>query len=95
MKGVRGFQKGNKLGGRPPGALNKTTLLREERRAIFEQEVSDMFIDTIRAARPEYLLDQFLGKAPDTVNVNAKVDTSNEIAELAAKAAELLKEKKL
>lgn len=95
MKGIRGFQKGNKLGGRSKGAKNKSTLLQEERRAMFEAEVSQNWLSIIKQLRPEYVADQFLGKAPDTMNVNAKVEMNTEIQELAAEAASLLKKKKL
>ena len=57
-----GFQKGNKLGGRHKGSLNKSTLLKEERRAIFDEEMSGVFVEKIHQARPEYVLDQYLGK---------------------------------
>lgn len=59
----RGFQPGNKLGGRTPGSKNRTTLLKEERRAIFEARVSQKWEETIDKLRPEYIADQFLGKA--------------------------------
>ena len=79
------FVKGNTLGkGRPKGSPNKTTLLKEERRAIFDQRVSERFIETIDGARPEYLLDQFLGKAPDTLKHEGTltiVDMASEIIE--------------
>lgn len=89
------FQKGNKLAkGRPVGAKNVTTLLKEERRAIFEAEVSGMFIDTIKKARPEYLLDQFLGKAPDILQGALEVKTGESFSpEVIAEAKRLLKNK--
>lgn len=61
------FQKGNTFGGRTKGARNRETIKREERRAIFEAEMSQLFINKIHEAKPEYLLDQFLGKAADKV----------------------------
>ena len=48
-----GLKKGQKL---------RPTLLREQRRAIFDAEITQVFEDKIRAARPEYVLDQYLGK---------------------------------
>lgn len=54
-------------GGRPKGSKNKSTLEKEARRAVFDAEVSKVFINTIKKARPEYLLDQFMGKAPDII----------------------------
>lgn len=68
------FQKGRqKTGGKVVGSLNKETLNKLERRAVFEKEVNQMFVETIKKARPEYLLDQFLGKAPDKLEVDATV----------------------
>lgn len=62
--------------GRPHGAKNKKTLLMEERKALFEDEVEKMFISLIKKARPEYLLDQYIGKAKESVDVNANVKFS-------------------
>ena len=74
------------MGGRPEGSLNKTTLLKEERRAIFEQRVSEKFLETIDKARPEYLLDQFLGKSPDKLEHTIEmVEPSERIKALAEK----------
>jgi hypothetical protein len=61
------FKKGNKLGGRTKGSLNKSTILKEERRAIFEEEASQIWIETIQKLPPTYIADQFMGKAPDKV----------------------------
>ena len=58
-----------KVGGKKKGTKNKATLLMEERRAIFDEEVAKDFLKTIKKARPEYKLDQFLGKAPDKISV--------------------------
>lgn len=74
------FQKGNKLGGRPKGAKNVSTLLREERRAIFDEEISKRWRETISELRPEYIADQFLGKAPEEINIRAKVIAEDEAA---------------
>ena len=71
------FQKGHKLAtGRPPGSKNVTTLLREERRAIFEEEISQKWHETIEKLPPVYIADQFMGKAPDlsmTLNLDANI----------------------
>lgn len=80
------FTKGHP-GYRKKGTKNRVTLLKEERRAIFEQEVSGMFLETIRAARPEYLLDQFLGKAADMLDVTTKGESLNSADEKALKIA--------
>lgn len=77
-----------KTGGRQVGSLNKETINKLERRAVFEKEVSAMFVDTIKKARPEYLLDQFLGKAADKLEIDATVNEKPS-AEL-EKLAELL-----
>lgn len=59
--------------GRPQGALGKITLDKEVRRAIFEQEVSEMWVKTIRKLKPEYIADQFIGKAPDKLEAEFKL----------------------
>ena len=61
------FQKGNKLGGRTLGAKSATTHDKEARRAVFDAEVSKVFLEKIKLAKPEYLLDQYMGKAPDII----------------------------
>lgn len=77
------FQKGNKLGGRTKGSKNRETLLKEERRAIFDKEVSQRWEKTIKNLKPEYVADQFMGKAPDEVKVGGAliVQIAKEIAE--------------
>ena len=74
--------------GRPKGLKNKATLLKEERRAIFDAEVSKMFLETIKKARPEYLLDQFMGAATQ----KHEIDTSVKITRLPEKAVEIIEE---
>lgn len=64
------FTKGNKLGGRNKGSLNKTTLLKDERRAVFEEEISEKWIETISKLPPTYIADQFMGKAPDVLDAS-------------------------
>ena len=54
--------------GRPQGAKNKITLDKEARRALFEEIVTEEFRELVKKAKPEYKLDQFLGKAKDTVD---------------------------
>ena len=67
------FQPGHKLAtGRPKGSKNKTTLDKEQRRALFEELVSDKFEQLVDKARPEYLLDQFIGKATDKMELGIK-----------------------
>ena len=87
------FQKGHP-GYKPKGRKNNATLLKEERRAIFEAEMSKLFLEKIRSARPEYLLDQFIGKAPDKIEHSGEIKTDNEITqEVIALAKEELKKR--
>ena len=79
--------------GRPQGALGKITIAKEQRRAIFDEEVSQVFVAKIHQARAEYLLDQFLGKSPDEVKLSGEVTTSSYSQEVIAEAKRLLKEK--
>ncbi len=70
--GVKGFIPGvsGNPDGRPEGTKNKTTLLKEERRALFDQWMQDKFKAAVDNAKPEYLLDQYLGKATDKKEVD-------------------------
>lgn len=61
----------------------KKTLEKEERRRIFEEIVTEDFPNIIAAARPEYKLDQYLGKAPDKVEHTIVDKPAQEIVELA------------
>ena len=51
----------------------KKTLEMKERRAIFEEIVTEDFPKIIKAAKPEYKLDQFLGRAPEKIDVEVKI----------------------
>lgn len=75
----------------------KKTLDKEERRRIFNEIVSEEFEELIRAAKPEYKLDQFIGKAGDLLDITTKGESVNtsDITALAEQAAKLLKEKKV
>ena len=82
------FTKGHKKvegSGMKKGQKIAATLLREERRAIFEEEASQHWRETIRELRPEYIADQFMGKAAEEVNLNAKVTLDDEALIEAAK----------
>jgi hypothetical protein len=67
--------------GRPVGAKNRDTLLKEERRAIFEKEVSKAWEKTIAKLRPEYVADQFMGKAPEEVKISGELNNNSFTAE--------------
>lgn len=77
-KGIKGFVKGKSgnPAGKPVGIKNADTLTKEARRVIFENEVSQIWIETIKKLRPEYIADQFIGKASDKleVEVNLKLN---------------------
>lgn len=87
VKGHPGYKK--------KGTKHKETLMREERRAIFEARISQKWEEIIDQLRPEYIADQYLGKAPDKVEMKVEDKPSEEILALAQQAAELLKKKKL
>ena len=59
-------QSGNPAG-KPKGIKNRETLLKEERRAIFDAKVSQKWEEIIDELSPHYVADQFIGKAPETV----------------------------
>src|SRR3990167_3781202 len=73
-------QSGNEAG-KKAGTKNKVTLLKEERRAVFDQEISKKWVETINQLKPEYVADQFMGKAPDELIVRAPVLLDEDIAE--------------
>lgn len=60
------FQKGHR-GYKKKGTKHKATLLQEERRAVFDEKVSQKWEQIIDELRPEYVADQYLGKAPDVI----------------------------
>lgn len=77
----------------------KATIEKERRRAIFDEELSQNFIDIIPKARAEYLLDQFIGKAPDSLDITTAgkslnlLETDEKIRAIANRVAnEILKE---
>ena len=65
-----------KTGGRKQGSLNKTTLLKEERRAIFDAQISKKWLEIIDKLKPEYIADQFMGKASDKIELESEIRTS-------------------
>lgn len=95
-KGIKGFQpgqSGNPLG-KPKGTKNAETLLKEERRAVFERKASEKWEQIIDQLPPTYVADQFMGKAPEKIDLNAKVENTL-TEEVLALAEEELKKRKL
>ncbi len=67
------------MGGKVLGSKNRTTLLKEERRAIFEARISQKWEETIDKLRPEYIADQFMGTAPIKVeSLSVKIELTPE-----------------
>ena len=67
------FEKGHpKLGGKTKNTKNKKTLEKEERRAVFNEIISEKWDEIVKKLKPEYVADQFLGKARDEVDVRIK-----------------------
>lgn len=89
-------QSGNPAG-KPKGIKNKETLLREERRAMFDAEISKRWLNVIEQLPPTYIADQFLGKAPDKVEHSGLLKTNSDIdiELLAERMAKELKDKKI
>ncbi len=101
-KGIKGFQPGQSgnPNGRELGSKNTVTLLKEERRAMFEEMVSKRWLETIDKlleTEPKYVADQFIGKAADVIRAEIESKsslTAEEIAEINAIAFKSLKEKR-
>lgn len=74
------FYKGHP-GFKPKGSKARKTLEREQRRALFEERISEKWEDMIDKLKPEYVADQFMGKAPDIIHVKAEVKIDSDIAE--------------
>ena len=77
------FVKGQRANphGRPKGSLNVETLTKLERKAHFDKLAAEQFERWIRECRPEYGLDQLLGKASDVVELITKKKPTNETQE--------------
>jgi Family of unknown function (DUF5681) len=73
-------QSGNPLG-KPVGIKNKETLLREERRAIFDEQISKRWLEVINQLPPTYIADQFLGKAIEEIKMSGELNTNSCTAE--------------
>lgn len=92
MPFVKG-QSGNPAG-KPKGIKNRETLLREERRAIFDKRVSQKWEETIDKLPPIYIADQFLGKAPEKIEHSGEIKTTTLPIEAIAIIEEDLKKRK-
>ena len=64
--------------GKPKGIKNRETLLKQERRAIFDKRISDKWEATIDALPPTYVADQFMGKAEDRLDVTTQGQKIND-----------------
>jgi hypothetical protein len=89
------FQKGQVANpkGRPKGALGMETLTKLERRAYFDKRAAEKFDEWIDKCKPEYGLEQFLGKVKDELEVIIKKTPSPRLQELADKLVELQKKR--
>lgn len=83
--------------GRPLGARGKVTLLKEERRRIFDEEVSQMWRDVIKKLRPEYIASQFIGRPVEYIKIEEKIvsPTMSFTTEAIKKIKEELKKRQL
>ncbi len=68
------FEKGHK-GFKPIGSKNRETLLKEERRARFDEKISEKWDEIIDGLSAQYVADQFMGKAPDKVEHSGEIKT--------------------
>ncbi len=86
-----------KTGGRKKGSLNKETLTKMERRAVFDKQVSQKWEETIDKLPPTYVADQFMGVATQKVEHSGEIKTNPDIDIdlLADEMAKKLKEKKV
>lgn len=92
------FQKGHpQYGHIRKGQKHRNTLLQEERRAIFDNEISQKWKKTINKLRPEYIADQFMGKAPDKIEHSGEIKNKSDlnIEKLAENLSKELKKKKI
>lgn len=93
MPYVKG-QSGN-LAGKPKGIKNRETLLKEERRAMFEARISQKWEDTIDKLRPEYVADQFMGVATQKIEHSGELKVTSLSAEAIAEAEKIVRERML
>lgn len=78
IKGHPGYKK--------KGTKHRETLLKEERRAIFEARISQKWEEVIDQLRPEYIADQYLGKAPEKMLIQTEEVEDEDALQEAAKA---------
>ena len=86
------FVKGQRANphGRPKGSLNLETLTKLERKAHFDKLAAEQFERWVKECRPEYGLDQMLGKVKDEVEVVIKKKPTDETQEKINKALKKL-----
>ena len=63
-------QTGNPFG-RKKGSKNVKTIARENRRAVLDNEITKLYMGLIHKAKPEYLLDQFVGKSTENIDITS------------------------
>lgn len=66
-----GFPKPKKSGIKK-GQKQFKTLLKEQRRAVFDAKISAKWDKLIDSLKPEYVADQFMGKAEENINMEVK-----------------------
>ncbi len=79
--------------GRPVGSKNRETLIKEERRAIFDKLASERWEEIISQLPPTYIADQFLGKAADKIEHSGEIKNGTLSAEVIAIAEEEAKKR--
>lgn len=80
------FKKGE--GGRPKGSKNRDTLVKEERRARFDELVSQRWDEVIAALPATYIADQFMEKAKER-HEHEFINDDPELEKIADKLNEL------
>ena len=76
------FQRGHKLShGRHFGSKNKSTLEKEDRRKKFDEMITQKWEEIINELKPEYVADQFMGKAPELIDAKVEYRPFDELPE--------------
>ena len=60
---------------------HKTTIEKEKRRELFDELVSQEFPKLVKNAKPEYKIDQFMGKTPEVIQQTSKIEIDTETKE--------------